>query len=309
MNRNRARPALGRHPCPSPRTAPVRHRQPAQPAVALPRGQGPAPQALPPGPTADRRRTGQARMTSLCQPEGDHGDVVACKEKSHRGGVAERVHRDVLGSDRRAVGRGGLEVERESVFERVAAESSAGAGREQRIAGSTGAFGKPGFEHHPDGRDERCSPCTPASAHVLLATAQPNGDGTTTLTFTFDHGCGTAPTTELAVSLPSGITAVTTAATIQPPGWSAQATTDQVSWTGPGVTTGHHQAEFAVVTRIVGTVGQTFQFPHRPTLRQRRLLRMDRPPARRRATRTHHGRHQRRPGRTTAVRDSRARGR
>jgi uncharacterized protein YcnI len=102
---------------------------------------------------------------------------------------------------------------------------------------------------------------TPAAAHVLLAKAQPNGNGTTTLTFTFDHGCGTAPTTELAVSLPTGVTAVTTEPTTQPHGWSAQTTTGQVKWTGPGVTPGQHQAEFAVVTRIVGTVGQTFQFP------------------------------------------------
>lgn len=102
---------------------------------------------------------------------------------------------------------------------------------------------------------------TPASAHVLLAKAQPNGNGTTTLTFTFDHGCGTAPTTELVVSLPSGVTAVTTAATTQPADWSGQATAGQVRWTGPGVTPGPQQIEFAVVTRIVGAVGQTFQFP------------------------------------------------
>ncbi|MFE9445645.1 hypothetical protein ACFYO2_43490 [Streptomyces sp. NPDC006602] len=44
--------------------APVRHRQPAQPDVALPRGRGSAPQALSPGPPADRRRAGQARVTS-----------------------------------------------------------------------------------------------------------------------------------------------------------------------------------------------------------------------------------------------------
>ena len=58
------RSALGRHPVRRLGPAPVRHRQPAQPAVALPRGQGPAPQALSPGPPADRRRAGQARVTS-----------------------------------------------------------------------------------------------------------------------------------------------------------------------------------------------------------------------------------------------------
>jgi uncharacterized protein YcnI len=112
----------------------------------------------------------------------------------------------------------------------------------------------------------------PAAAHVLLAKAQPNGDGTTTLTFTFDHGCGKAPTTELTVSLPGGITTVTTpatspatpsaagAATTQPARWTGRVTAKRVSWTGPGITPGN-QAAFSVRTRIIGTVGQTFHFP------------------------------------------------
>ena len=29
----------------------------------------------------------------------------------------------------------------------------------------------------------------PAAAHVLIETVEPHGDGTSTLTFTFDHGC------------------------------------------------------------------------------------------------------------------------
>ena len=41
-----------------------------------------------------------------------------------------------------------------------------------------------------------------AAAHVLLETATPNGDGTTTLTFSFEHGCDGAPTTGLDVTLP-----------------------------------------------------------------------------------------------------------
>jgi len=101
---------------------------------------------------------------------------------------------------------------------------------------------------------------TPAAAHVLLAKAQPNGNGTTTLTFTFDHGCGDAPTTELTVSLPAGVTAVTTAATTQPTGWSARATAKRVKWTGPGAKPGK-EATFSVVTRIIGTIGQSFRFP------------------------------------------------
>ena len=49
-------------------------------------------------------------------------------------------------------GGGGLEVDLEAVLDGVAAESCAGAGREQRLVGSAGALGEPGFEHRPDGR-------------------------------------------------------------------------------------------------------------------------------------------------------------
>jgi uncharacterized protein YcnI len=101
---------------------------------------------------------------------------------------------------------------------------------------------------------------TPAAAHVLLAKAQPTGDGTTTLTFTFDHGCEKSPTTELTVALPSGVTTVAGKATTQPDRWKARTTAKRVSWTGPGITPGK-QATFSVVTRIIGNVGQTFHFP------------------------------------------------
>jgi uncharacterized protein YcnI len=97
----------------------------------------------------------------------------------------------------------------------------------------------------------------PAQAHVLLAKAQPNGDGTTTLTFTYDHGCDEAATTYLSVRLPEGVTGT---ATTQPPGWSAQVTADTVTWTGPGVASGT-AAEYTVVSRIAGRVGQRLHFP------------------------------------------------
>ena len=64
-----------------------------------------------------------------------------------------------LVADRRAAVGGGLEVDREAVLDGVAAESGAGAGREQRLVGVAGALGQPCFEHGPGGRDERCSSC------------------------------------------------------------------------------------------------------------------------------------------------------
>lgn len=95
---------------------------------------------------------------------------------------------------------------------------------------------------------------SPAAAHVEVATAQPNGDGTTTLTFGFDHSCDASPTTEMVVALPAGVTAT---ATTQPRGWSAAIAADRVTWTGPGITTGR----LAMVTRITATPGQTLRFP------------------------------------------------
>lgn len=102
----------------------------------------------------------------------------------------------------------------------------------------------------------------PAAAHTQLAGAQPNGAGATTLTFTFDHGCADADTTELSVDMPEG--AIAGQATGQPAGWSAEVLPSRVVWTGPPV--GEEQiaageAEFAVLVRLTGTVGQTFWFP------------------------------------------------
>ncbi|MFY1695659.1 DUF1775 domain-containing protein [Solwaraspora sp. WMMA2101] len=103
---------------------------------------------------------------------------------------------------------------------------------------------------------------TPALAHTQLAGAAPNGAGATTLTFTFDHGCANADTTELTVEMPDG--AIVGTAVGQPDGWTAEVTPRQVTWTGPPI--GDEQiaagvAEFAVLVRLTGTVGQTFWFP------------------------------------------------
>ncbi|MGN9907690.1 DUF1775 domain-containing protein [Phytohabitans sp. LJ34] len=99
---------------------------------------------------------------------------------------------------------------------------------------------------------------SPAAAHVLLAKAQPNGDGSTTLTFTFDHGCGDSPTTELIVSLPAGATPPSR--TEQPAGWKATTEPGRIAWTGPGLKAGA-EAAFSLVTRLTGTIGQPLRFP------------------------------------------------
>ncbi|MER5458557.1 DUF1775 domain-containing protein [Micromonospora sp. NPDC002389] len=94
----------------------------------------------------------------------------------------------------------------------------------------------------------------PASAHVEIAGAQPNGDGSTTLTFAYDHSCDDSPTTELVVALPEGVTAT---GTVEPDGWSAALSGDRVTFTGPGLGT----AEVGVTARITAQAGDTLHFP------------------------------------------------
>ncbi|GIJ24095.1 DUF1775 domain-containing protein [Micromonospora lutea] len=94
----------------------------------------------------------------------------------------------------------------------------------------------------------------PAAAHVEVAGARPNGDGTTTVTFSFDHSCDGSPTTELIVALPGGVSATDT---VPPDGWAATIAGDRITFTGPGQET----AEVGVTARIVARAGDTLHFP------------------------------------------------
>ncbi|MHA7135190.1 DUF1775 domain-containing protein [Oerskovia turbata] len=96
-----------------------------------------------------------------------------------------------------------------------------------------------------------------AAAHVLLETATPNGDGTTTLTFSFEHGCDGAPTTGLDVTLPDGVEVVSTT---EPEGWSAAQEPGAVRWQGAPVANGE-AARFEMVVTLTGSIGQAFVFP------------------------------------------------
>lgn len=96
-----------------------------------------------------------------------------------------------------------------------------------------------------------------AAAHVLLETATPNGDGTTTLTFSFEHGCEGAPTTGLDVTLPPGVVPVSTT---QPEGWDSTRDGGVIRWSGTAVADGT-AARFELVATVSGTVGQSFAFP------------------------------------------------
>ncbi|MFI6484780.1 DUF1775 domain-containing protein, partial [Nonomuraea sp. NPDC050663] len=97
----------------------------------------------------------------------------------------------------------------------------------------------------------------PALAHVLLESAQPNGDGSVTLTFSFDHGCDGAPTEALVVRMPAGSSVLSAG---QPGGWRGAVKGTTVGWSGPGVADGA-RASFTVRARLSGKVGAPLLFP------------------------------------------------
>lgn len=96
-----------------------------------------------------------------------------------------------------------------------------------------------------------------AGAHVLIESATPNGDGTTTITFTFDHGCEGHPTSRLEVALPEGVTATRT---VDPAGWRSVLSGRSVTWEGEPVDDGEKK-QFGLVTTVTGEIGQSFSFP------------------------------------------------
>ncbi len=98
-----------------------------------------------------------------------------------------------------------------------------------------------------------------AAAHVAVDSAAPNGDGTTTITLTWNHSCSPdAPTTGVDVTAADGVTF--TGASTGIPGWTSTVEPGSATFAGPGVPTGQ-QVSIAVVARITGTPGSTIMFP------------------------------------------------
>lgn len=98
---------------------------------------------------------------------------------------------------------------------------------------------------------------SPAAAHVLLDSAQPDGSGAVTLTFSFDHGCTDSPTNSLTLQVPARSTILTVT---QPDGWDSAVKGRTVRWSGPGIPP-DDQAKFTVKARLSGNVGQPLLFP------------------------------------------------
>jgi uncharacterized protein YcnI len=98
----------------------------------------------------------------------------------------------------------------------------------------------------------------PAWAHVTAETTAHDGaDGTSTLRFSFEHGCDGEATTALRVALPSGAVVVTTQ---EPEGWSADVLPSEIEWSGGAVADGE-AGEFTAGIRHRAAEGDTVLFP------------------------------------------------
>ncbi|GAA0393774.1 hypothetical protein Acor_74680 [Acrocarpospora corrugata] len=82
---------------------------------------------------------------------------------------------------------------------------------------------------------------------MLLESAQHNGDGSVTLTFSFDLGCEGAPTEALVVRMPAGSSVLSAG---QPGGWRSVVKGNAVEWTGPGIADGTKASMTAGPERI-----------------------------------------------------------
>lgn len=103
----------------------------------------------------------------------------------------------------------------------------------------------------------------PASAHVRLDQAVPNGDGSTTLTFAFEHGCDGGAGQEALGTVGLDLTAaagVTYLDATGPDGWSAVVSPTSVRWDGPMVPDGT-RAEVRVRAAVAGVPGETVLMP------------------------------------------------
>lgn len=101
----------------------------------------------------------------------------------------------------------------------------------------------------------------PASAHLTIDTVTPQGDGTVTLVFAFEHACtdGADPsgTTGLRIDMPDQ-TAVLSVS--QQDGWSHVVDRRRIEFSGPPIADGE-RAEFLVTARVGGRVGRLVAFP------------------------------------------------
>jgi uncharacterized protein YcnI len=96
----------------------------------------------------------------------------------------------------------------------------------------------------------------PAFGHVE-AEGSTDAGGTTTVTFSFTHGCVESPTTSLRIQLPSNATNVQAES---PSGWTAAVSGGELIWTG-GSIANDAKGEFVATMNLAGSNGDTVFFP------------------------------------------------
>ena len=96
---------------------------------------------------------------------------------------------------------------------------------------------------------------TAAGAHVEATGT--TADGTTTVEFSFHHGCDGAATTGLRIQLPEGATDVEPQ---DPEGWTSTVSGDELAWTG-GSVPDHEEAAFVATMTLADPEGTTVYLP------------------------------------------------
>ena len=94
----------------------------------------------------------------VAEPKRDNAGVDTGVQEPHGGGVSQHVDGDGLALQRRAFGGRLGGVVGEAVFDRVAAEQRAAAGRKQRIGVLTGLVVEPAAKHGDGAGSERGDP-------------------------------------------------------------------------------------------------------------------------------------------------------
>ncbi len=98
----------------------------------------------------------------------------------------------------------------------------------------------------------------PASAHVLVDSVRPLGDGSVDIRFAFNHGCsGGEATTRLIVTLPRNVTYLRS----EPPsGWSATVESSVVTFSGPAIPN-EDEAAFGITALVTAEPGTAVLLP------------------------------------------------
>jgi hypothetical protein len=91
----------------------------------------------------------------MAEPEGDHGDVIACEHEAHRRGVPQRVHGDPLCADGRADCLRQCDVVGEPMLDGVSAEAPSRTRGKEWVVRRSSPLVEEGLEDLDRARDER----------------------------------------------------------------------------------------------------------------------------------------------------------